>query len=156
MNGNKMILISEEKLKDILDKLCLGTLSIQIIMAQVRENNQFKNTEETEEEPKTMLEKIENTKFNHDSDPSDIEKYHDIYKGIKTYLDTGNLNKAYRYLENNCPLFGYTWCERKNSKYKCGGCDVDCDLKDLEYEEKCEECWRRTLEIEKEALNNGK
>ncbi len=146
---DRMILISEQALKDILYETDISPEEKGKLVAKIENCNLYKENKE-----ESLLDALNSLEFNIKSDPADIHKYRTMYIGIKEYLEGRiTLETVYDYyLSDYCPPFGYTWCER--GKHKAGDCD-NCDLKQKQWPydgARCLECWKRTLEIEKEKL----
>lgn len=144
-----MILISEQALKDILYETDISSEEKGKLVAKIENCNLYKENKE-----ESLLDVLNSKEFNIQSDPADIHKYRTMYLGIKGYLDGEiTLETVYDYyLSDYCPPFGYTWCER--GKDKINNCN-DCDLKQKKWSDdsdRCLECWKRTLKIEKEKL----
>lgn len=144
---DKMILISEQALKDILYETDISPEEKGKLVAKIESCNLYK-----EDKEESLLDALDSLEFNIKSDPADIYKYRTMYLGIKGYIEGEmTLETAYDYyFSNYCPPFGYTWCER--GKNKINSCN-DCDLKQKQWpydDARCLECWKRTLEIEKE------
>lgn len=144
---DKMILISEQALKDILYETDISPEEKGKLIAKIESCNLYK-----EDKEESLLDALDSLEFNIKSDPADIHKYRIMYLGIKGYLEGEmTLETAYDYYFGDyCPPFGYTWCER--GKDKINDCN-NCDLKQKQWpydDARCLECWKRTLEIEKE------
>lgn len=150
-----MILISEEELEEIISRLEISAREQQILIAQIKKANQY----EKEDSEESLLQALDNYKFDINSSIGTIETIRDLIEGVKGYLNNElTLDEAYdKYLNSGCPLFGYTWCERAE------GCNIarcdSCDLKAISWQnghERCKECWKRTLELERKSYENNK
>ena len=147
-----MILISERTLNNILYEIDISPEEKNKLMAKIIDYSRIINynlCEEDDEE--SLLGALTSKKFNVNSDPAEIHKYRTMYLGIKRYLEGKiTLETVYNYYLNNyCPPSGYSWCEKE----KTNNCD-SCDLNQKQWSDgdRCLECWKRTLKIEKERL----